>query len=341
MDRASPEFQELLQEGKEATERAREGNIDGTAFGPKRRRLCKDRLRNAALSIVNASLNEHEERVVAISSLLESAAASDQPLADTVRTARMLDREINRRDRVQGIENQEALATYSKQNTTQQLAEMCGETPLPAQISAGMSAIGSQLGVTFFDLHSDTTADQAGQIYQWMQGTPKYLCNLHHALDKQWCHLHRLLPERPDLQQRAGSEKEIPRRCWQEGTCVCGNSHNGNAIWKLRNKFITLVKKTFPAKEDNRKLLVQSKIVARFVPSSTIDADMDGGDLALFYGWEEKFFHLSEVMLSPWTFELQDMYIATDEERILANAADNELCLKVSPSFVSVAIEDT
>ena len=91
LDRGSAEFQTFADQGVLATERAREGFHDGTAFGPKRRNIQRESARILTQARVQATCGDTDQsHCDTITNLLHDAKTTGQPLADIVSMTRNL-----------------------------------------------------------------------------------------------------------------------------------------------------------------------------------------------------------------------------------------------------------
>ena len=109
------EKQELIGEGAEATQAAREGNVDGTAFGPKRR----DMLRRNEMRVLQSRLERlesQEEPTHAIQKTLELAATAGRDPDQVATEVRRLSKILSKAQKAREAADVQELEKYVEQH---------------------------------------------------------------------------------------------------------------------------------------------------------------------------------------------------------------------------------
>lgn len=329
IDRDSEVFQRLLAEGRLATERAQEGAIDGTAFGPKRRKLARQTQARLALARAQQFSLDGNGPQEAVEALLQEARDTDQPLSDTIAMARRLD--LAHRHAQEEVSDEELVQKFASENTIPLLDRLVAVAGRLAPERESLQAVPSCMGVNVLETTANSVAADAAKPVQWLGG-PGRLSLLPKALDEQWAAIHQLHVETPALEEAAkASPPPPPRRCWAEGVCICHGA--GCRLWTLRNRVVACVKSVFNKQElPKRDSLQQSLVIGRFVPRAI--GELEDMELAAFWGITERYFHFAGISFSPWSLWVQEMFEVDDmHERLSANPHDDEIPLKATCSY--------
>lgn len=284
LDRNSEQWRAMAQLGADATQRARAGLEEDTSFGPKRRRIRQAMEHRLAQARIRDFQGEDgAARAHAVARLLEDAADSEQPVAETIRLARTIDRELSQRAKQDDVADIVALVAFADERAGACLEQLPQPMRVDVAFCSAVHAVPSGLGFPLLECREKIVGQRATVAHDWMQAQPPKSSNLGVALDKQWSRLHRLVTERPDLQDKRPSADRagVSDRCWVEGVCVCAASSRGPKLWKFRNNVIRTVKAAFPRNNQvMRQMLSCSEVFLQFSPVLLGDS---AEELAIFF----------------------------------------------------------
>ena len=114
--------------------------------------------------------------------------------------------------------------------------------------------------------------------------------------------------------------------CVKYGMCIC--SPESVDLVQLRNRLFRVVKASFHREQaPERKFLLDRK---NFIRVNWVADDTDDEDAIIDWGLCPLYWHTSKPILSPDELMMQLMRLASHEQRVNANAADDEICVEVS-----------
>ena len=334
--------QEYIQKGKEALQRAKDGL---PAFQPKQVvEAARQREILVAAADRYTKMDQGEGDAARIDNMIVDLKEQGKSSAQIAKALTQLQMEINRKKNVTTLQNRVALAKLSAENKEAVTKRMVDHVPAMKTLATHFSVLPPVFGVWILEVNPDLTAVVVANIVSFLDNKQQeQSTNANAFVDLMYVRLNRLLPDRrvaatthgpaQVLDEEDDDQFDIPP-CNKAGLCICNPTAKATFV-PLRNRLFAVCKAAFH--KDNpvhRKLFLSRHIVMRLVYQLPMGGGLDE-DVLLDWGLEPIYFHIARPRLSPYELVLQPMKVATEEERVRANAFPNEICLSATGRWLN------
>ena len=319
------EKERYIAAGKEATAMAREGL---NAYGPTRRAIKSAQRRRQI--VVALDKYKDMDKDDAIETLINDAVRDGHTLQDVASITRRLEMALMKQDRDMDRKCHECLADYARTNTTKDVKDLKVALPGASKFSDSLVSLPPVCGAKVFERKPSAAVRDVALVQSTLAHySQSHGLNLGGSLDYFWKLLHCLIKdctadELPG--EDHGREATPPTDCFKYGLCLCAPGMHKLVL--VRNRLFRIAKTLFH--KDNpadRKLFLGGFLILRI---SWHADDTDGEDTIMDWSLCARYFHVSRVRLSPYELYLQPMEIASESERVMANAQGLEIAFKAS-----------
>ncbi|CAK0900526.1 unnamed protein product, partial [Prorocentrum cordatum] len=315
----------LAEEGRRAAARARDGF---RALPPTQRPVGMHRNARLATTAIERFAGRDPDDTVDF--LIRECGASGTSLKDTLSTVASYRRGLAGHQRLQEEADNQLLELYRDDESRRVVPELVHAIPSLGPVRGVLRCLPPVLGAAVVERDASSSADDVALLEEAAHGmSVTHQSNVQQAAEMMWNHMHRLLPDDPELSSLGDAADDPAEQfkdgeCLRYGMCVCGAVHDG--LRALRRKVFQATKMTFSkASPQTRGLLVGRRVIARFI---WLADDSDEDELMNDLGLEPLYWHLSGVKFSPHELMMQPMTPASPAERHDARATDDEHCLK-------------
>ena len=323
------DFADLQQQGKEATERARNGE---SAFGGSMKELSRQNANRVALAHLQRFIGlEDTERMDA---MLTDVLSSDVDVDAGVKALRRVERMASERKRTQDAEGTALVKEYTDRKTPSDVGKFLGDLifPFNAHLAAALqSSPPPMVGAVSLKLNNNMAANTASAMQQYVQECTQNQTNVGVESERLWGRLTAIVEdfdEDDDTLDNA-DKNDDDDKCYKAGHCI-RHSQAGKQLYTIRNGFLRIMKLGYPSRVVDRKcILAEGRVIARVSRALKRKAGEDVDLAALMEeDWSPLYVSVPDMSFSPYAPMFTEYFEADDHDRECANAADDELALK-------------
>lgn len=265
---------------------------------------------------------------------LDSAIAGNEPVENVLQAVNAVRRQLATHSRKADDQSMLEVDRFRKEHSQSyrdELLECAGGSDVSQAIKCFDAAPPPVSGARAMSFDPRIAGELAADLCSYCNDIADRRGNVLQSIDATWSHLHRELDGSESGDSSSDDEGALDGCCLQYGMCLC--SEDGNRLWKIRNRWLAIMKQVFPvAQKKLRGYLAIGRVFVHLQPQLPPSHDeTEAAEIIELWGLEtdDRYFHISDMSFSPYEPEIECASEATTEEALGAAKGEGELALKV------------